>query len=115
MRGSAVTADDYSETSFWSKLTRVGRVAGRALIERALRLYYAARDPRTPPSIKRIIYAALAYFIVPIDLIPDFLPGVGYIDDLGTLTVTLFLVSAYVTPEIKSRASAKTAEWFGAT
>src|SRR5262245_55199067 len=60
MPGTAVTADDYSEASFWSKLTRVWRVAGRVLIERALRLYYAARDPRTPPSIKRIIYAALA-------------------------------------------------------
>ena len=113
MGGSAITADDYSERHFWSKLGHVGRIAGRTLVERALRLYYAARDPRTPPSIKRVIYAALAYFIVPIDLIPDIIPGVGYIDDLGTLTVTLLLVSAYVTPEIKTRASAKVDEWFG--
>ena len=103
----------YSPDRFWAKLSRFSLVAGRGVVERALRLYYAAQDPRTPPWAKRAIYAALAYFILPFDLIPDFIPGIGYTDDLGTLVLTLAAVSAWVSPEIKARARAKTAVWFG--
>jgi uncharacterized membrane protein YkvA (DUF1232 family) len=97
----------------FAKLGRFARVAGRVVVERALRLYYAAQDPLTPPWAKRVIYAALAYFIVPLDLIPDFVPGVGYLDDLGSLTVALLLVSAYVSPAVKKQAREKTMQWFG--
>jgi len=69
--------------------------------------------PATPPWARRAIYAALAYFIVPFDLIPDFLPGIGYTDDAGTLLFTLFAVSAYVSRDIKIRARAKTTSGSG--
>lgn len=101
------------ERLFW-KLARFARVAGRMVVERALRLYYAAQDPRTPEWARRVIYAALAYFVIPIDVIPDVVPGIGYTDDLATLVVTLLVVSAYVSPELKVRARAKAEEWFGA-
>ena len=98
----------------WEKLGRFARVAGRVVVERALRLYYASQDPATPAWARRAIYGALAYFILPIDLVPDLLPGIGYTDDAGTLLATLAAVSMYVTRDIKVRARAKTAEWFGA-
>jgi uncharacterized membrane protein YkvA (DUF1232 family) len=104
---------DYPADRLFAKLGRFARVAGRILVERALRLYYAARDPATPPWAKRAIYAALAYFVLPFDAIPDFIPGIGYMDDLATITATLFFVSVYVSADVKARARAKTAEWFG--
>ncbi|MGH7895670.1 MAG: YkvA family protein [Candidatus Binatia bacterium] len=103
----------YSADRFFTKLGRFARVAGRIVVERALRLYYAAQDSGTPEWAKRVIYAGLAYFILPFDLIPDFVPAVGYTDDLGTLVLTLLAVSAYVSPEIKARARAKIRDWFG--
>jgi len=103
----------YSEGRFWRKLGRFSRVAGRVVIERALRLYYAAQDPTTPDWAKRMIYAALAYFIVPFDLVPDVIPGIGYFDDLGTLLMTLLGVSTYVSPAVKQKAREKMVEWFG--
>jgi uncharacterized membrane protein YkvA (DUF1232 family) len=99
--------------AFWDKLRRYARVAGRTVVERALRLYYASQDPATPPWARRAIYAGLAYFLVPFDFVPDFIPAVGYTDDAATLLATLAFVSVYVGKDIKIRAAAKTAEWFG--
>jgi uncharacterized membrane protein YkvA (DUF1232 family) len=95
------------------KLRRYARAAGRTVVERALRLYYASQDPATPTWARRAIYAGLAYFILPFDVVPDLLPGVGYTDDAATLLLTLTAVSAWVSRDIKERARAKTAEWFG--
>jgi uncharacterized membrane protein YkvA (DUF1232 family) len=97
----------------WEKLRRFARAAGRTVVERALRLYYASQDPATPAWARRAIYAGLAYFILPLDLVPDLVPGVGYSDDAATLLLTLAAVSAYVSGDIKVRARAKAAEWFG--
>ena len=72
----------FNENSFWAKLAAVAKSVGREVIEKALWLYYAAQRPDVPLWAKTTIYSALAYFILPIDLIPDFLPG-GYVDDLS--------------------------------
>ena len=95
------------------KLRRFAARAGRAVVERALRLYYASQDPRTPDWAKRVMYAALAYFILPLDAIPDIVPGIGYTDDLATLLTALVVVSAYVHKDIKIRAHEKTRHWLG--
>ncbi len=110
---TAVVVSGFDADRFWEKLRRFAKRAGRVVVERALRLYYAAQDPRTPPWAKRTIYAALAYFVVPFDLIPDFIPGIGYTDDAATLLFTLFIVSAYVHADIKIRARQKMLDWFG--
>jgi uncharacterized membrane protein YkvA (DUF1232 family) len=110
---TAVVVHDAHEDRLWEKLRRFGKRAGRIVVERALRLFYAAQDPSTPAWAKRAIYAALAYFIVPFDLIPDFVPGIGFTDDAATLLFTLFVVSAYVSRDIKIRARVKTDEWLG--
>jgi uncharacterized membrane protein YkvA (DUF1232 family) len=110
---AVVVVPEFEEDRLWRKLGRFARRAGRVVVERALRLFYAAQDPRTPPWARRAIYAALAYFIIPFDLIPDFIPGVGFTDDAGTLLFTLFVVSAYVDRDVKIRARQKMVEWFG--
>jgi uncharacterized membrane protein YkvA (DUF1232 family) len=109
----AVVEEPFDPGPLWEKLRRFAKRAGRVVVERALRLYYASLDPRTPRWAKRAIYAALAYFILPFDVVPDFIPGIGFTDDAGTLLFTLLAVSAYVHPEIKLRARQKMIDWFG--
>lgn len=102
----------FDESGFWSKIAGAVKSAGREVIEKALWLYYAAQRPETPAWAKSAIYSALAYFILPIDLIPDFLPG-GFVDDLGVLTAALGTVAVYIDEEVKYQAAVKLREWFG--
>ena len=73
---------EYTESSFWSKVKKTALAAGRELIEKALWLYYAIIDSDTPTKAKLIIAGALGYFISPIDIIPDFIPVLGWVDDI---------------------------------
>ena len=68
------THKDYTDAGFWQKFNTFARKAGRGLIEKALQLYYAAESPDTPTWEKGMIYGALAYFVAPIDAIPDITP-----------------------------------------
>ena len=65
---------DYTEAGFWQKLNTFARKAGRELVDKSLQLYYAAESPDTPRWAKGVIYCALAYFVAPIDAIPDITP-----------------------------------------
>lgn len=102
----------YNENSFWNKIKTVCKSAGREVIEKALWLYYAAQDPKVPLAAKTTIYTALAYFILPVDLIPDFLP-MGYTDDLGVLIAAVSTVSMYITEDVKQKANDTLRQWFG--
>ncbi|WP_373498987.1 YkvA family protein [Desulfococcus sp.] len=103
----------YSDKSFWDKILKYAKVAGIEVIEKALWLYYAAQNPATPAWAKTVIYGALAYFIFPVDAIPDFTPVVGYVDDLGVLAAAVVTVSMYITDEVKAITTKKLKDWFG--
>ena len=103
----------YSDSSFFEKLARQARAAGRQVVELALQLYYAAESPDTPRWARTIVYGALAYFILPLDAIPDVLPVVGYSDDLGVLTAALATIALRITPEVKQQARRKARALFG--
>lgn len=105
----------FSPPAFWSKLARGALAAGRELIEKALWLYYAAERPDVPRWAKLTMWGALAYFVLPVDAVPDFLPGVGYVDDLGALAAALATVARYVDDDVKARARDRLAAWFGPT
>lgn|SRR5690554_3969436 len=104
---------EYSSDSFWDKVVKVAKTAGYEVIEKALWLYYAAQDPKTPLWAKTTIYGALGYFIMPLDVIPDFTPVAGYSDDLGVLLAALGAVAMYVTDDVKTQAKQKLKDWFG--
>jgi len=95
---------EYDDRSFWEKLRRFALRAGRAVVEKAVTLYYCLRDPETPAWAKSVIVGALGYFIFPMDAIPDFIPGVGYSDDLGVLIVALTAVLTHIKPEHREQA-----------
>jgi len=67
-------------------------------------LYFAMLDPKTPLWVKGTAAAALAYFILPIDAVPDLLPLVGLGDDLSVLSAALAAVSTHITEEHRARA-----------
>ena len=88
------------------------RTRARALKRDTYALYLACRDPRTPWYAKLLAGAIVAYALSPIDLIPDFVPVLGYVDDLLIvplgLSVALRLVPAEVMADCRSRALAAT-------
>lgn len=96
----------YGEASFRDKLRTAARDAGGAVVERALALRYVAASAETPAWARECAHAALGYFIVPLDAIPDAAPA-GFCDDLAVLATALRAVAAYVTPAIRARAARK--------
>ena len=105
-------AEAFDDNGFWDKVKNFALTAGREVIEKALWLYYAAQAPETPVWAKTAIYGALAYFVLPLDAIPDFVPVAGYTDDLGTLAAAVGVVSMYITADIKAQAQQKMSDWF---
>ena len=103
----------FSPAAFWRKLARSAIAAGRELVEKALWLYYAAERPDVPRWAKLTMWGALAYLVLPVDAVPDFLPGVGYADDLGALVAAVATVARYVDDDVKARARDRLATWFG--
>ena len=78
------------QKGFWPKIRRT---ASRIPFARqVVSVYYSARDPETPTAAKGIMLGALAYFVLPIDAIPDIFAGIGFTDDaavIGALIATL--------------------------
>ncbi len=95
--------------SFWDKLREtLGRVP---FVEDALAAYYCATDRGTPLYVKAVLMGALAYFIVPSDVIPDIIAGLGYTDDAAVLAAVIAAVRSNLRPEhfASARAFLKTA------
>ena len=103
----------YEENAFWAKLQKFARKAGIKVSYAALLLYYVLKSPTTSGKDRAKIIGALGYFILPIDLIPDFIPVAGYTDDLAALVWGVYCVIKSITPEVKAQAAAKLHEWFG--
>ena len=104
---------EYSDQRLRGKLARHAVAAGREVVEKVLWLYYASRRPDVPRWAKVTIYAALAYFVLPTDAVPDLLPAIGYADDLGALSAALLTVAAYVDEDVKQQARLRLQTWFG--
>ena len=89
---------------FWTKFRAVARRIPFA--ESAVAAFYCAIDPKTPARVRYTIMGALAYFILPIDGIPDILPLMGFTDDAAVLALALKLVGSHITPEHRAKARA---------
>lgn len=80
------------------------RAWAKALKQQTLVVYFAARDPRTPWPVRLLALCVAAYALSPIDLIPDFIPVLGYLDDLILVPLGLVLVLRLVPPEVMEAA-----------
>lgn len=88
---------------FWKVLKRF---AGKLpFVEDIVAAYYCALDPATPIRVRGMLLATLAYFIMPLDIIPDVILGLGYADDAALVTAVLGMVAANITPTHRAAAA----------
>jgi len=90
------------ERGFWRKLRR--GAARIPFVDEALSAYYAARDPATPTRVRGVLLGALAYFVMPVDFIPDFIAGLGFTDDATVLLLAAQTVSGHIKDAHRERA-----------
>lgn len=101
MTHSAAKENDVRK-NFWRTARRAA--AQIPFMEELVAGYYCALDKNTPLKAKGILLAALAYFVMPFDAIPDFIVGLGFTDDVAVLTVALATVRAHITPAHRAAA-----------
>jgi uncharacterized membrane protein YkvA (DUF1232 family) len=87
---------------FWPKIRRT--VAKVPFAAEALSVWYCAKDEATPLPAKGMMFAALAYFVLPVDAIPDFIAGLGYTDDAAVFAALLGLLGRHLKPQHRDAA-----------
>jgi len=87
---------------FFPKLKRV--LANVPFAEDVVAAYFCAFDPATPLRAKTILIGALAYFILPLDVVPDFVLGLGFTDDMAVLVVAVNVVRTHLHQRHRDRA-----------
>ncbi len=81
------------------------RAAGQIpFLDEVVAGYFCALDNKTPTRVRGTLLAALAYFVLPLDVVPDFILGFGFTDDLSVLLAALGAIRAHVTPAHRAAA-----------
>lgn len=92
------------------KVLRTLQEAAKRIKKDVMTVYFVARDPRTPLLVKLLALSIAAYALSPIDLIPDFIPIAGYVDDLILLPLSILLVIKLTPAEVIDAGRAKANE-----
>lgn len=103
---------EFSEDGLWEKIASVAKKAGIKVVYYALLLFYALKSENVKMSDKALIIGALGYFILPLDLVPDFIPIAGYGDDAAVLYDLIQKLDC-IDEHVKAQAKNKLKEWFG--
>jgi uncharacterized membrane protein YkvA (DUF1232 family) len=93
------------ERRLWKKLARVA--ARITFADQVIAAWYCAIDPQTPRHVRGILLAALGYFILPADAVPDLIAGLGFTDDAAVLATVLATVGQHLSAEHRARAKAR--------
>ena len=94
--------ESFVREKFWTKLRRI---AGRLpFAEDLVAAYYCALDRETPLAARAALLAALVYFIIPTDIIPDFFGAIGYGDDAAVLMAAISIVGRHMKPHHREQA-----------
>lgn len=100
----AARSEAVARAGFLGKARRhLGRLP---MARQAVAMFFCLLDPATPRWVKAIVAAALAYFVLPLDAVPDLLPLVGLSDDVSLLAAAYAAVSGFVTADHRTRADA---------
>lgn len=94
------------EAGFWTKLKR--NLARLPFAEDLVAAFFCASDPATPARVRTVLFGALAYFVLPSDMIPDVFVGLGFLDDGAVISAAVASVSAHLKPMHRGRAR----RWF---
>lgn len=84
------------KSGFWNAARRAGRFI--PFMDEVVASYFCALDPQTPRRVRMTLMAALAYFVLPFDFIPDMLLGIGFTDDIAVLMAAMTAVRGHITP-----------------
>lgn len=102
---------DYN--ALWDSICTWSRKAGRAATRPVLLMWYVMRNDDTPRKDKFAIFAAIAYLILPIDLIDaKRLPIIGWLDEVTSLALLVQKMSKYISPEMEAKADVQLDKWF---
>ncbi len=86
----------------WRKARALGRQLPFA--EDVIAAYFCVTDEKTPRRVKLVLLGALAYFVMPLDIMPDLLPLIGFTDDAAVITAALAAVASSITDEHRKKA-----------
>lgn len=103
----------YSEEKFWNKIAKVAKNAGIKVIYMALLLYYALDSTSLSVKDRALIIGALGYFILPLDLVSDLMPAIGFLDDVAILMAIIKLLIVGIDNKVIALAKGKLSQWFG--
>lgn len=104
---------DFSASQLWDSIKAYAKKAGRVGARPALLLYYVMTDESTPRSVKFTIGAALAYLVLPVDLISGKRrPIFGHLDEAAAIVLAYQKVKKHITPEIEHKADEVLDKWF---
>lgn len=109
----ATTDNHYSDKRFWNKVKNYGKQAGKQTVYYSLLLFYTAKSPTVPKSSKMIVVGALSYLIFPVDLIPDFIPVVGLVDDASVIAAAVMKIIQHIDDDVKNKAKQQLVKLFG--
>ncbi|MCD8385794.1 MAG: DUF1232 domain-containing protein [Bacteroidales bacterium] len=101
----------FSSEEFWRLLKNKAKVIGKATVKPALCLYYMYKDGLSTKD-QILVLGALGYLIFPMDLVPDWILGLGWTDDAAALAFVWNRLKDKCTPEILNKANSKLKEWF---
>lgn len=87
---------------FWKKVRATAGLV--PFLDEVVAVWFCARDPATPVKAKAILLGAVAYFVLPFDVVPDVIAGLGYADDLAILTAAIRAIRPHITDEHRLKA-----------
>ncbi len=93
------------ERRFWRKLGRY--LAHLPFADDLVAIWYCAVDPATPVHVRALLWGAVAYFLLPVDLVPDYLIGAGFTDDAAVVAMVISLLGRNLTRDHKAAARAR--------
>ena len=102
----------YTDDGLFNKIGKAFKKVGVKIVYYVLLLFYVVKDSNTSLKDKMVILGALGYFIFPADFIPDFIPFVGFTDDIAAIVACISAVKSNLTPAIKEQARKKLNDWF---
>ncbi|WP_174616071.1 YkvA family protein [Virgibacillus ihumii] len=103
----------FSENKYVAKLFKYAKKMGVKISYYSLLLFYGFKSPNTPKSTKVTIAGALGYLVLPIDVVPDFIPLIGFADDTMVMIYALYKIKAYIDESIKQQAHERMKKIFG--
>jgi uncharacterized membrane protein YkvA (DUF1232 family) len=99
---AASSDEEIVREGFWPKIVR--NVARVPFADEALAAWYCATDTATPLKVKATLFGALAYFVLPFDVIPDVILGLGFTDDMAVLVTAVTLMRNHITQGHRDKA-----------